>query len=165
MPPYNSNFWGYRHLPIFRMDINSYKNLLSFERNFVPLHTGTVFNCESILFLHLQKYNPIIIVPNFSLSLSSRSPFSRNVRRRGSRSVAKRFSAPHGAEYFTAYGLFPIGCLVFSFANIVTFHFRFFSNAVGCGLVEREILDVVDFRFAAIRSSYDGDGIQSNVVS
>ena len=48
-------------------------------------------------------------------------PFSRNVRRRGSRSVAKRFSAPHGAEYFTAYGLFPIGCLVFSFANIVTF--------------------------------------------
>ena len=51
-------------------------------------------------------------------------PLSRNVRCRGSRSVAKRFSAPHGAEYFTAYGLFPIGCLVFSFANIVTFHFR-----------------------------------------
>ena len=46
-----------------------------------------------------------------------------------------------------------------------SFHFRFFSDAVGCGLVEREILDVVDFRFAAIRSSYDGDGIQSNVVS
>ena len=42
------------------------------------------------------------------------------MRCRGSRSVAKRFSAPHGAEYFTAYGLSPIGCLVFSPANIVT---------------------------------------------
>ena len=42
------------------------------------------------------------------------------MRCRGSRSVAKRFSAPYGAEYFTAYGLSPIGCLVFSPANIVT---------------------------------------------
>ena len=29
-------------------------------------------------------------------------PLSRNVRCRGSRSVAKRFSAPHGAECFSA---------------------------------------------------------------
>ena len=42
MPLYNSYFGGYCHLPIFRMDINSYENLLSFERNFVPLHLGTV---------------------------------------------------------------------------------------------------------------------------
>ena len=48
-------------------------------------------------------------------------PLSRNVRCRGSRSVAKMFSAPHGAEYFSAYGLSPIGCLVFSTANIVTY--------------------------------------------
>ena len=134
MPLYNSYFGSYCHLPIFSMDINSYENFLSFERNFVPLHTGTVFNCESILFLHLQKYNPIIIVPNFYVSFSSRSPFSRNVRRRGSRSVAKRFSAPHGAEYFTAYGLFPIGCLVFSFANIVTFHFQGCAVYSSCSL-------------------------------
>ncbi|MBO6252433.1 MAG: hypothetical protein J6O49_02095, partial [Bacteroidaceae bacterium] len=30
------------YLPCRLVDINSYENLLSFERNFVPLHLGTV---------------------------------------------------------------------------------------------------------------------------
>ena len=42
MTLYCSYLWGYRHLPTFSMDIDSYENLLSFERNFVTLHTGTV---------------------------------------------------------------------------------------------------------------------------
>jgi len=67
MPPYNSYFGGYCHLPIFPVDINSYENLLSFERNFVPLHTGTILVGYCILFTwQLQRYNPIIIVPTFS---------------------------------------------------------------------------------------------------
>jgi hypothetical protein len=40
---------------------------LSFEGNFVLLHTGTVLIVKCILFiLQLQKYKPIIIVPTFS---------------------------------------------------------------------------------------------------
>jgi hypothetical protein len=50
-----ARFRQYCYLPCCLVDINSYENLLSFERNFVPLHTGTVFNCESILFFALTK--------------------------------------------------------------------------------------------------------------
>ena len=42
MTLYYSHLGGYRHLPTFRMDVDSYENLLSFEGNFVTLHLGTV---------------------------------------------------------------------------------------------------------------------------
>ena len=67
--PLNFTYFGcYCHIPILLVDVDSYENLLSFERNFVSLHTGTVFNCLCTLFsLQLQIYNPIIIVPTFCL--------------------------------------------------------------------------------------------------
>ena len=34
MTLYESHLGGYRHLPTFRMDVDSYENLLSFEGNF-----------------------------------------------------------------------------------------------------------------------------------
>ena len=53
-------------LPSFCVDINSYVNLLSLEGNFVSLHIGTVLIVCHLSFA-LQIYNPIIIVPTFSL--------------------------------------------------------------------------------------------------
>lgn len=52
--------------PKFCMHINSDVNLLSFEGNFVSLHIGTVLIVCHLSFA-LQIYNPIIIVPTFSL--------------------------------------------------------------------------------------------------
>jgi hypothetical protein len=67
MAPGKARFRQYCYLPCQLVDINSYENLLSFERNFVPLHLGTILVGYCMLFsLQLQKYNPIIIVPTFS---------------------------------------------------------------------------------------------------
>ena len=41
MSLYHSDFGGYRNSPWIFMDIDSDKNLLSFERNFFSLHIGT----------------------------------------------------------------------------------------------------------------------------
>jgi hypothetical protein len=56
------------------MYVNSDVNVLSFEGNFVLLHTGTVLIVKCILFiLQLQKYKPIIIVPTFSSEKSMKN--------------------------------------------------------------------------------------------
>jgi hypothetical protein len=57
------------------MYVNSDVNVLSFEGNFVLLHTGTVLICCLILVCsHLQKYKPIIIVPTFSSENMKNTP-------------------------------------------------------------------------------------------
>ena len=50
MTLYESHLGGYRHLPTFRMDVDSYENLLSFEGNFVSLHIGTVLMWKYLVF-------------------------------------------------------------------------------------------------------------------
>ena len=42
VPLHISYFGSYCYIPIFLVDVDSYENLLSFERNFVSLHPGTV---------------------------------------------------------------------------------------------------------------------------
>ena len=62
-------------MPRFQMYVNSDVNVLSFEGNFVLLHTGTVLICCLILVCsHLQKYKPIIIVPTFSSENMKNTP-------------------------------------------------------------------------------------------
>ena len=61
-------------MPRLQMYVNSDVNVLSFEGNFVLLHTGTVLIVKCILFiLQLQKYKPIIIVPTFSSEKSMKN--------------------------------------------------------------------------------------------
>ena len=46
-----ARFGQHCDLPCLAVDVNSHINVLSFERNFVLLHTGTSFNCECNLFV------------------------------------------------------------------------------------------------------------------
>lgn len=66
MPLFVTRLGQHTDLPSFCMHINSDVNLLSFEGNFVSLHIGTVLIVCHLSFA-LQIYNPIIIVPTFSL--------------------------------------------------------------------------------------------------
>ena len=51
-----ARFGQHCDLPCLAVDVNSHINVLSFERNFVLLHTGTSFNCECNLFVSTCKY-------------------------------------------------------------------------------------------------------------
>ena len=66
VPLFVTRLGQHTDLPSFCMHINSDVNLLSFEGNFVSLHIGTVLIVCHLSFA-LQIYNPIIIVPTFSL--------------------------------------------------------------------------------------------------
>ena len=111
-------------MPRFQMYVNSDVNVLSFEGNFVLLHTGTVLNCECILFLALTKIQTNYYRTNFFLlfSRSTAKPFHRSNDKEGSRSIAERFvvvirTKPSPAHVLCSVVTFPV-------ANIVTDHIQ-----------------------------------------
>ena len=66
MTLYYSHLWGYRHLPTFSMDVDSYENLLSFEGNFVTLHLGTVL----IVYISFRSYKDTIQLLSYQLFMT-----------------------------------------------------------------------------------------------
>ena len=65
MSLYKPHFWSNCHIPIFLMDVDSYKNLLSFEGNFVLLHTVRVLIVYVICLLALANIQSNYYRTNF----------------------------------------------------------------------------------------------------
>ena len=107
-------------MPCLQMYVNSDVNVLSFERNFVTLHLGTVLivnvSCLLCIYKNTNQLLSYQLFPSV-FDISWRRPFHRFDDGEGSRSVAERFVSVSKTKPSTAH--LQRSVVTFHVANIV----------------------------------------------